>query len=78
MNDPRHVTAEGVAALNAHDEHRLRAVYAEGAVLEAPGPARLEGADQDHQHRQGFECECDDFGNGAECFFHGPVVLRRR
>ena len=46
MNDPRHVAAEGVAALNAHDEQRLRAVYAEGAVLEAPGPARLEGADQ--------------------------------
>ena len=46
MNDPRDVTTEGVAALNAHDEQRLRAIYAEGAVLEAPGPVRLEGGEQ--------------------------------
>ena len=32
MNDPRHVTTEGVAALNAHDEQRLRAIYADATV----------------------------------------------
>jgi predicted ester cyclase len=46
MSDPREVTAEGLAALNAHDNERIRAVYADGAVLEAPGPVRLEGGDQ--------------------------------
>ena len=45
MTDPRQVTAEGVAAVNAHDEARIRAVYADGAVLEAPGPVRIEGGD---------------------------------
>jgi steroid delta-isomerase-like uncharacterized protein len=46
MSDPRQVTTEGVEAFNAHDEQRLRALYADDAVLEAPGPARLEGAEQ--------------------------------
>ena len=46
MADPQHVAAENVAALNANDEQRLRATYADDAVLEAPGAARLEGGDQ--------------------------------
>ena len=29
--------------MNAHDEKRLRATYADDAVLEAPGPLRLKG-----------------------------------
>jgi steroid delta-isomerase-like uncharacterized protein len=45
MADPRQVSAENVAALNASDAERLRATYAESATLEAPGPARFEGAD---------------------------------
>lgn len=46
MADPKQVAAENVAALNANDEQRLRATYADDAVLEAPGSARLEGGDQ--------------------------------
>jgi predicted ester cyclase len=45
MTDPQQVAAENVAALNAHDEARLRATYADDAVMKAPGPARLEGGD---------------------------------
>lgn len=50
MSDPRQVAAEGVAAVNAHDEKRLRATYADDAVLEAPGPLRLEGGDAATEH----------------------------
>jgi len=46
MADTKQVAAENVAALNANDEQRLRATYADDAVLEAPGSARLEGGDQ--------------------------------
>ncbi len=45
MADLRQVAAEGLAAMNAHDERRLRATYADEAVLEAPGPVRFEGGD---------------------------------
>jgi predicted ester cyclase len=45
MADPRQVSAENIAAFNAHDERRIRATYADNAVGEAPGAARLEGAD---------------------------------
>src|SRR5687768_11729496 len=45
MTDPREVAAENVAALNAGDEVRIRATYADGAVMQAPGPTRLEGGD---------------------------------
>ena len=44
MADPRQVTAENVAAVNAHDAERLRATYAPDVVAEAPD-AKLEGAD---------------------------------
>jgi hypothetical protein len=44
--DPLQVARENVAAVNAHDEARLRATYADDAVLEAPDRARLEGGDQ--------------------------------
>ena len=44
MADPRQVTAENVAAVNANDADRLRATYASDAVAEAPD-ATLEGAD---------------------------------
>jgi steroid delta-isomerase-like uncharacterized protein len=46
MADPLQVARENVAAVNAHDEARLRATYADDAVLEAPDRARLEGGDQ--------------------------------
>jgi predicted ester cyclase len=45
MGDPLQVNAENIAAANAHDAPRLRATYADDAVLEAPGPVRLEGGD---------------------------------
>jgi steroid delta-isomerase-like uncharacterized protein len=44
MADPRQVTAENVAAVNAQDAERLRATYADDVAAEAPD-ARLEGAD---------------------------------
>lgn len=43
MADTRQVAAEALAAFNAHDEERIRATYADDAVLEAPGDTRLEG-----------------------------------
>jgi steroid delta-isomerase-like uncharacterized protein len=46
MSDPRQVATENVAALNAHDEQRLRATYADDAMLTAPGPVTIEGGDQ--------------------------------
>ena len=45
MAEPLQVAAENVAAVNAHDANRLRATYAEDAVLEAPGSVRLDRAD---------------------------------
>lgn len=45
MSDALKVARENVAALNANDERRLRATYADDAVGEAPGSARLEGGD---------------------------------
>ncbi len=45
MADAKQVAAEALEAFNAHDERRMRAVYADDAVLEAPGDARLEGGD---------------------------------
>ena len=45
MADPLQVSAESIAAVNAHDAPRLRATYADDAVLEAPGPVRLVGGD---------------------------------
>lgn len=44
MADPRTVAAEGVAAINSHDAVRIRATYADDAVLVAPG-VRIEGGD---------------------------------
>jgi predicted ester cyclase len=45
MTDPRQVSEENVAALNAHDLDRLRATYADDARLDAPGPTSLKGGD---------------------------------
>jgi steroid delta-isomerase-like uncharacterized protein len=44
MSDLKVIAAENVAAVNAHDADRIRATYADDAVLVAPG-VRLEGAD---------------------------------
>lgn len=43
--EAKDVAAENLAAVEARDRDRLRATYAEGAVLEAPG-AHFEGSDQ--------------------------------
>lgn len=45
MADTRQVAAEALGAFNAHDEARIRATYAEDVVFEAPGDARISGAD---------------------------------
>ena len=42
MADLTAIAAENVAAVNAHDADRIRATYADDAVLVAPG-ARIEG-----------------------------------
>ena len=46
MADPRQVARESVEALNANDEARLRATYADDAVLEAPGGLRFDSGDE--------------------------------
>lgn len=45
MGSAREVGDRAVEAFNAHDETRMRALYAENAVFEAPGDVRLEGPD---------------------------------
>lgn len=45
MADTRQVAAEALDAFNAHDEARIHATYAEDVVFEAPGDARISGAD---------------------------------
>lgn len=45
MTKPSQVSALWVEAFNAHDAERLRSLYAEDAVLEAPGDVRLQGVD---------------------------------
>jgi steroid delta-isomerase-like uncharacterized protein len=45
MGEALRVAKEGLDAFNAHDEERLRASYADNAVVEAPGDVRLEGRD---------------------------------
>jgi steroid delta-isomerase-like uncharacterized protein len=46
MADALQVARENIAAMNASDAERLRATYADGAVLETPDQGRLEGGDQ--------------------------------
>lgn len=45
MASAQEVARQGLDAFNAHDEARLREVYADNAVVEAPGDVRLEGGD---------------------------------
>lgn len=45
MAEARAVTAQAVEAFNARDEGRIRSLYADDAVVEAPGEGRLEGAE---------------------------------
>jgi predicted ester cyclase len=40
-----HVVAASVEAFNAHDEERVRSLYADDVVLEAPGNTLLKGPD---------------------------------
>jgi predicted ester cyclase len=46
MADLLQVARENVEALNAHDPARLRATYADDAVLETPDAGRFEGGEQ--------------------------------
>ena len=43
MADTEAISIAATEAFNAHDEERMRALYAENAVFEAPGDVRLEG-----------------------------------
>jgi steroid delta-isomerase-like uncharacterized protein len=45
MADARQVAAESTEAFNAHDESRMRELYSQDAVFEAPGDVRLQGRD---------------------------------
>ena len=45
MAKAREVAMASMEAFNAHDEERIRLLYADDVVLEAPGGIRLEGAD---------------------------------
>jgi steroid delta-isomerase-like uncharacterized protein len=45
MGDSQAVAAAFVEAFNAHDEARMRELYAEHAEFEGPGDIRLEGRD---------------------------------
>jgi steroid delta-isomerase-like uncharacterized protein len=43
--DARQVVAQATDAFNAHDEDRIRSLFADNCVLEGPGDLRLEGRD---------------------------------
>jgi predicted ester cyclase len=45
MADTKSVADGAVQTFNDHDEAGIRALYADGAVLEAPGGVHVEGAD---------------------------------
>jgi steroid delta-isomerase-like uncharacterized protein len=54
MPTAREVVAAATEAFNAHDEERIRAVYAEDVVLEAPGEVRREGVDAAVEYYMGW------------------------
>ena len=45
MSRARQIAAASLEAFNAHDEGRIRSLYAERVMFEAPGDVRLEGVD---------------------------------
>jgi steroid delta-isomerase-like uncharacterized protein len=45
MGDARQVVGEFTDAFNAHDEGRIRELYGDSSVFEAPGDVRLKGTD---------------------------------
>jgi steroid delta-isomerase-like uncharacterized protein len=45
MGDTKSVGDAAIQTFNDHDEAAIRALYADNAVLEAPGDVRVEGAD---------------------------------
>ncbi len=45
MHDAQRIASETVDAFNAHDESRMRELYAEDVVFEAPGDVHLTGRD---------------------------------
>jgi steroid delta-isomerase-like uncharacterized protein len=54
MTKARQVVAASLEAFNAHDEERIRSLYAENVVFEAPGDIRLEGADAAVEYAMGW------------------------
>ena len=53
MGDARQVAKEATDAFNAHDEKRIRALYADNATYEAPGGVRG-GADEAAEYTMGW------------------------
>ena len=45
MRKTRDVVAASLEAFNDHDERRIRALYADDVILEAPGELRCDGAE---------------------------------
>lgn len=54
MRTAREVVAASVEALNAHDQERIRSLYADRVIFEAPGDIRLEGADAAVDYMMGW------------------------
>jgi len=54
MAKPRQVVAASVEAFNAHDEERIRSLYADTVVFEASGNVRLEGAEAAVEYLMGW------------------------
>ena len=54
MADAREIAAQSVDAFNAHDEERIRALYAERSVIEAPGDVRVHGRDAATAYAMGW------------------------
>lgn len=54
MAKAHQVVAASLEAFNAHDEERIRSLYADDVVFEAPGDIRLEGADATVEYAMGW------------------------
>jgi steroid delta-isomerase-like uncharacterized protein len=50
MANARDIAREGTEAFNAHDEQRIRSLYADNVTFEGPGDIKLEGADAATAH----------------------------
>jgi steroid delta-isomerase-like uncharacterized protein len=54
MAKARQVVAASLEAFNAHDEERIRSLYADNVVFEAPGEIRRKGVDAAVEYAMGW------------------------